>query len=163
MHQLYDIENEPLRKMVEGIFHNSDTMVSISVIPNQAERKASAKTEGNQRTYALVVGNKDEPYNETLRKIKDTLKDYEDIEGIKSFRSTREGRIIISTEKNTKTLNDLESTLKGNTELQNVTWIGHRREKRVIHIRGIDALTCKEEVNQNPLQDNTNSTPRIFD
>lgn len=134
------IDNDRMRKLVESVFHNSDTSAVIRM-------NKDTRTKKERKTYALVVGCEQDSYQNTLKNVKQILKEKDIKDGILGIRSTREGKLLITMNKTESTVMSVHSALKGSEKLgmEKISRISD--EKMVtIHIRGMDEDTSKEEV-----------------
>ncbi|CAG9759606.1 unnamed protein product [Ceutorhynchus assimilis] len=143
-HQLENIDTERFRKMVEAAFHGSSTKVMIYT-------KEEAKTRGKReerKSYALVVEAGGETFAETLKSVKTSLKDIAGKDSIQGFRSTREGRLLITMDKDKDAVERIQKAIQSrNRDGQGRVWrLEDGRDKETLHIRGIDAVTDIEEV-----------------
>lgn len=144
MHEVDGMSVENLRKMVEGVFHETGTQVKIYTKLGTNTRKQVRE----RKTYALMVGNKDKTYNETLSQVKNSLKDEQNVGKVIGMRSTREGKLLIVMEKDDEAVEKLERLLQEkkdeNTTVKRMT--GGVKDTEAIHIRGLDALATREDV-----------------
>lgn len=137
MHDVKGMDTNMLRKMAEYIFGREERQIII----NTHRKRKTRDTE--RKTYALVVETAGD-YKGTLKTVKETIKEKDVGKGIIGLRSSKDGRnLVISTEKDTQTANQIEGAL-GNLKVTKKT---EKKEKlTVIHIRGLDAITTIEEV-----------------
>ncbi|XP_048522716.1 uncharacterized protein LOC125504559, partial [Dendroctonus ponderosae] len=155
-HQTRGIKTGRLRKMLEGIFHNTESKVEIFTRANALNqattigKKLGARGEigtKQRKTFALVVGNKEKSYEENLKSVKKTLMENNLAEGIKELRSTRDGRLLITTDKQQEIVEEIRSALHGNKDVaEHVRIVGRHSDKVPIHIRGLESLATKEDL-----------------
>ncbi|XP_071056461.1 uncharacterized protein [Onthophagus taurus] len=143
-HIVEGVNLERLKKMFEGIFHNTKTKVTIYMPKNYLLQKQE-KPQKERKTYALVIGNNEKTYKESLKTVKEALKNTKCSDVIKNIRSTKDGKVILTTEKNEKALSEMQKAivhLQGeNTSIKRIG-----EEVDTIHVRGMDAIVDKAEV-----------------
>ncbi|XP_066157688.1 uncharacterized protein [Euwallacea fornicatus] len=143
MHTINKISTERLGKMIELIFTGIETNVVIYTNKDETNSTASNK---EKKSYALVVEQAGTGYNEVLKTVKNCVRGTEASKKINSIRSTREGKLLIITDKDQKTLNELKETINQKIINAKVKTIGETQKRKTVYIRGIDALTRKEEI-----------------
>ncbi|CAH0563125.1 unnamed protein product [Brassicogethes aeneus] len=112
-HQIETMHPERMRDMLEAIFHKDSTKTTVFTNkPSPPETKSRER-----RTYAIVVENKGNTYEDTLKTVKMALKDKVE-EGIRSIRSTKDGRLLITTDKDQELLNKDEDE-NSNEDIEN--------------------------------------------
>ncbi|KAJ8939104.1 hypothetical protein NQ314_011235 [Rhamnusium bicolor] len=146
LHRIKHISLENLRKMTESIFQNTNTKVVIYT--DQAGINSDNRSQGKapeRKTYALVVDTAPDKYMETLKTIKESIKKDAASSAVKNIKSTKEGKLLITVEKGKQKLDQLENLIKIKSGQIRIRKIGERNNQ-VLHIRGIDADTKKDEV-----------------
>lgn len=139
IHDIKGVETNQLQKMTEYIFREENRQVII----HTKRRRKKKKTETERKTYALVVEAAGD-YKGTLKRVKESIQEKNSGNGIIGIRSSKDGKkIIISTEKDLQTVNQIEGALS-NMDVKAKT--GKSEKTTAIHIRGIDAITTREEV-----------------
>ncbi|KAH1000558.1 hypothetical protein HUJ04_012867, partial [Dendroctonus ponderosae] len=109
------------------------------------DKKTTADRE--RKTFAVIVENKAKPYNENLQNVKDAFGGKNIVEGIKEIRSTRDGRLMIVTDKKQDIVDQIYSTLQSQNRIEDhIKIIGKYQQRESIHIRGQDSLAKKEDV-----------------
>ncbi|KAH1000556.1 hypothetical protein HUJ04_012865 [Dendroctonus ponderosae] len=149
-HQTRGIKSGTLRKMLEGIFHNATSKVVIYTRPNGPSQPTPSQATHRQRnspnTFAIVVSNKGKTYEETLRGVKEILTTNKLGEGVKALRSTKDGRLVITTERQVAIVEKLSSTLQRNNDgAENIKVVGKQKAREPIHIRGLESQGSKED------------------
>lgn len=149
LHHLDRMSNEAFRKMVETIFHGTETKITIFTtsqkenVPNLDNRK---KTQAP--SYALIVEKGQENIKDVLSRIKEVVKDSSDSNIIKTVSTTKDGNLLIRTETNEGAINNLKQaigkTLKGDSKVK--INIRDNMSKDIIHIRGMDLTSDRSEV-----------------
>ncbi|CAG9763640.1 unnamed protein product [Ceutorhynchus assimilis] len=149
LHKVECVQQTRFRKMVEAIFHGTSTTAYIYT--NKKVDTASEKPRRQGRdSYALVVENAGKTFSESLTEIKAILKTNNAEKGIRGIRSTREGKLLITTEKDKQTVSKIYKALEtmdnnGNNKIRK---LGGELNRETIHIRGLDAVTEKREVEE---------------
>jgi hypothetical protein len=144
MHQLRCVDAKKMTKLVQVAFRSSTVKVNIHVpIDSRQEKKPQRK---EMKTYALVVEKKGMQFRDILDKVKTVIKSDPSKEAVQTIRSTRDGKLLITMEKNSEKMGRLEEALKrvdGNLAVKKA---GSNDGMETVHVRGLDATTGKEEV-----------------
>lgn len=132
------IKSTYLQKLMETVFHGTKT--HLRVIPTR--RKDKPKNEKSKRSDTLLVkmgeGNS---YAETLKKLKEGLKDNEITNNIKEVKKTNKGELLIRVVNEKDKVHDCITNVLPGQE------ISTNREKSVIlHIRDIDETASEHEI-----------------
>ncbi|KAK9874510.1 hypothetical protein WA026_005354 [Henosepilachna vigintioctopunctata] len=134
IHYIAEMSIDRFRKMVEAIFVCSITKVMIFT-NKQEERNKTTRNIKERDTYALIVETQKEGYENTLRK---------------GIRSTKEGNLLITLEKNEEAITDIRTSIRNQYKDLRVRQLGGQGPKdtgmETITIRGLDALNVREEV-----------------
>ncbi len=149
LHTINGMSPPRYRKMVESIFHKSETQVCIYTTKRANGESSSndAREDRKQRSYAIVVEDKRKYYNMTVANIKRVLTTNEAKKAITGVRSTRDGKVLITLDKDNGALEDISGAISSMSEEVKVRKLGTSLgETETIHIRGMDAVTMKEEV-----------------
>ncbi|KAL1487805.1 hypothetical protein ABEB36_015560 [Hypothenemus hampei] len=102
-------------------------------------------------TYAIIVENKKKTYSENLIEIKSIIKQNNFGTKIKELRSTREGNLLVVTEKDDNILKDIINAINQNCTENYAREVQQTKDNLssvTIHIRKIDANTTIEEVEE---------------
>ncbi|XP_066157739.1 uncharacterized protein PF3D7_1120000-like [Euwallacea fornicatus] len=146
LHHLEDMSIKKLAKMVEVNFRGSGCKVTIYTTEGKRKREMENVHKVKQgRSYALIVNNTEEQFKETLKTIKEQLVHLPEKEAIKGIRKTRDGKLLITMERDGKALDAIKKEVQKGTKL-NIRESGERTKRSSIHIRGMEATTTKEEV-----------------
>ncbi|CAG9773642.1 unnamed protein product [Ceutorhynchus assimilis] len=144
---------ECLRKMTEAIFHKSTTKVNIyttnrkTLEEGQLATKMREANKPERNSYALVVEEAGKDAKTLMRDIKGKLTKTAGSEKILSIRNTKEGKLLITLEKDEKTAHNFDEAIKSISENVKTRVLGATvQDKETFHIRGMDSLTTKEEV-----------------
>lgn len=146
LHKVSHLPLDRLRKMAECIFCGGDTRVVIYTdrvggeLANKRQRPGSAR-----ETYALVVDAKRENYRDTLIMVKNSIKEDAATGAVKSIKSTREGKVLITVEKDKDKLEQIENLIKAKSGELKIRKIGEKANE-ALHLRGMDADTKIEEI-----------------
>lgn len=140
-HELRGIDITRMRKILEAVYHNTETTATIMQI--SADPTNIAKNKSGRKTYALVVGQEGKNFKETLHEVRSSLmKDIPGHSGIRSIKEAKNGQVLITLDKD---MGLLERVAKN---LENTRTIVRRKTEKLetLFIRGMDAITTKEEV-----------------
>lgn len=145
IHHVKNIKMIRLRKMVECIFHETDTTVIIYTNKQNPELKTENRSRNERKTFALVVEESGKDYNATLKMVKEAVSGKPECKEIKNIRSTKDGKLLITTSRDTVAMEALQGAIsRKSTDVK--TWkLGQEKPSTVI-IRSMDAETTMEEV-----------------
>jgi hypothetical protein len=137
-----------MTKLVQVAFRSSTVKVNIHVpIDSRQEKKQESQPQRKERkNYALVVEKKGIQFRDILDKVKTVIKSDPSKEAVQTIRSTRDGKLLITMEKNSEKMGRLEEALKrvdGNLAVKKA---GSNDGMETVHVRSLDATTGKEEV-----------------
>lgn len=65
---------------------------------------------------------------------------------IKQARSTKEGKVLITTEKDEEAIKQIQQVMTQNSQAIRVRTTGANLKKVLIYVRGLDAITTKQKV-----------------
>ncbi|CAH0563102.1 unnamed protein product [Brassicogethes aeneus] len=128
-------EKESRKKIIKA-WHNGTE--------EDLQKEDSKESEGKSLTYALVLENAGKSYEDTLNEVKEAVGSNPASNLIRNIRSTREGKMVITLDKDKGAMEELQKALKHRTEMR-VRAPGQKR-KGMVFIRGIDGTTDKAEV-----------------
>lgn len=128
-----------IRKMLKVILYDTKTQIIL-----YSQNKTKPKRE--RQIYAMVVENSAEEYVNTLNEIKQSFKQENIDKGIIGMRSTKEGILLITFEKNEDLKNKISSTLVNEKSNGKRIRLLNDEKRETIYIRGMDATAKKEEV-----------------
>jgi len=102
---------------------------------------------GKKNTYAIIVGNDKTDFQHTLKEVKTAIKGANVKKGVRSLRSTKEGKLLITLEKDEQNAEKIKQILKNTEQLKeyNIARIGGKKLE-TIYIRGMDAQAKKQDV-----------------
>nr|XP_022910762.1 uncharacterized protein LOC111421805 [Onthophagus taurus] len=131
---------EDLRKLMECIFHGTKTKVAIYEKEDLNTAKRSSRM-----TYAFVVENKEKTFTETLKEVKEKLQREGIEEGIKTIKSTKDGKLLMITERDNMKAGKIREAIIKNSQDMKMKQLKDG-DTETIHIRGMDALVDKQEI-----------------
>jgi hypothetical protein len=102
--------------------------------------------EKKRKTFALVVEKKGMQYREILDKVKAAIKSDLSKEAVQAIRSTRDGKLLITLEKDMEKMGKLEDALMKAAGSLAVKKTSSNKDMETVHVRGLDATTDKNEV-----------------
>lgn len=136
-----------LRNMVEAIFHGTDTFVSIYTNRSTTDIPKVNPVTKERNTYALVIRNRDKNYADTLKKVKNAIQGNDATNSIKALRSTKEGDLLVTIEKDEEILSELHNIIERKLGPGQIRKYGCNKKKQVsIIIRGMEATTEENDI-----------------
>ncbi|CAH1107123.1 unnamed protein product [Psylliodes chrysocephalus] len=146
IHHIVDYPTDKLKKMVEGIFHGSRTIVDIYTIAGY--HAALEKTDKRERpTFGMIVSG-GRSYKDILGKVKNAVGDKAAGGAIRSLKSTRDGSLLIVMDKDQKSLNEIKKAFKDSPEGLKARQVGEEGLFETLHVRGMEAECTKQELQQ---------------
>lgn len=157
IHKLAGLDTKTMAKMVLAVFWNAQTEVKIFTPsevdlikrekkPAQTTAYQAVKKPRERKTYALIVDNTQKDYEALLDEVKGKIATCAASRAIKTVRSTKEGNLLIATERDKDALNELKETLLGGTTKVKVRAIGQSEKVSTLHIRGLDATSKAADI-----------------
>lgn len=143
IHCITDWKPKKLRKLVEFVF--KDTKHKINIYAKK-ETDNSGKSKTQRETYAMIVEEPNKNYREVLSTVKAAIGNKTAGKAIKGIRSTRDGKLLITTEKDKNVLESIQQSIADGSQNIKIRQAGQKTLNEIIYIRGIDALTSREEV-----------------
>ncbi|EEZ99145.2 hypothetical protein TcasGA2_TC012926 [Tribolium castaneum] len=129
------IETEQTRKILECIFYNTNCRIIV-----KDSDKKNTKDRNRKSGQAIIIDGSSDTFADTLKKIKEVVKDEDQLERIQKVQRTAKGDLMIKIAGEAKPIKDqIEEVLQG----QKIRTVGEAKQK-TLHIRDIDE-TCKEE------------------
>nr|XP_022907672.1 uncharacterized protein LOC111419136 [Onthophagus taurus] len=151
IHHLRQIKLTRFRKMLEVVFKDSNTEIEIYTTQTKIdEEERDVKKDNERKTYAIIVERPGKTYEETVEGIRSRLEEKREAEIIEEIRSTRDGKVLITTQKEEKAARELQNVLR-NEKGQTVTGRGMGRREganTVINIKGLMITTGQGEIKQ---------------
>ncbi|CAH0561746.1 unnamed protein product [Brassicogethes aeneus] len=116
MHHLNMVSLAKLQKITEAIFHGTKRKIIIYTT-RQKQQETNAVIQGNRETrtkytYAIIVGKKVQDYKDTLLYIKNAVKDKGTKDIIRTFRRTKDGSVMIVTDRKEEKTKALQRMIK---------------------------------------------------
>jgi cellular nucleic acid-binding protein len=141
-------QGELWRKTLECAMIDVEMSIDVNYQKPPGSEKTSTKKEGKRekKTYALIVEKKGTQYKDVLSSVKTAITGDPARSSIHTMRSTRDGNLLITLDKDDETIEELEKAIK-----QAAGDLAVRRARsdsgtEVLHVRGLDATTNKGEV-----------------
>ena len=140
-----DARGKIFRKMVECVFVASKIKCSVW------HKRSNKKREDNKRqnaTDAIIVSQKGKTYADLLKTIKSGMKEEgkEVTDHIEAIRQTKEGTMLITKKANEDKTKEVRGVISKIEGIKTRTSAAGRSKRKVIHVKGMDAITSKEEV-----------------
>lgn len=134
MHQVNCINNRTLRKMFQCILHGSEIYVKLYTSGKeranaivQADKVAQRK---DRPTYAIMVEDGGVDYRTLLNSVKTQFASNPAKKAIRSIRSTKEGKLLITTDKDIEAIGELQKVIQAASTTINVKQAGTRQVKK---------------------------------
>ncbi|KYB24568.1 hypothetical protein TcasGA2_TC031704 [Tribolium castaneum] len=129
------IETEQTRKILECIFYNTNCRIIV-----KDSDKKNTKDRDRKSGQAIIIDGSSDTFADTLKKIKEVVKDEDQLERIQKVQRTAKEDLMIKIAGEAKPIKDqIEEALQG----QKIRTVGEAKQK-TLHIRDINE-TCKEE------------------
>ncbi|CAG9822299.1 unnamed protein product [Phaedon cochleariae] len=147
IHELESMTAVRQQKMMEAIFHGSNTKVTIytreKLKKSQIRRQ---KNEKQRETYALIVQEENKSYMEVLNTFKKIAQDNPANKSIRSLKSTRDGKLLVTVDRNIEAIEELQKAVEKGSNRCTSRKVGLSQQTETIHIRGLAADTKREEI-----------------
>lgn len=136
------IGTKQTRKILECIFYNTNCKITVK----KDSDKGNTKDRDRKSGQAITIDGSSNTFADTLKKIKEVVKDEDQLQRIKKVQRTAKGDLMIKIEREAKPIKDqIEEALQG----QKIRTVGEAKQK-TLQIRDIDE-TCEEEEIRNIL------------
>lgn len=150
IHSVKTLNITRLQKMMEAIFQQGPK-VTIYTTKNQdaVEKDAILKEKipKEPKSYAIVVSETEgEANEETINKIKKGLQGIQSNKAIKQIRTSKEGKIVISLDKDDQAINDLSKAIENALGQGRVKKQGKKEHAQIFYIRGLDQTATVDDV-----------------
>lgn len=153
LHHLEGYSISYLRKMVEAVFHNANTMVSIyttkakEMEDSTSQKQPDRKTQRDLQTYAIIVDHGGQENRKVIEEVKAEISRTTHKKEIRSIRTSRDGKLVITTERSLEAIQELQKCLQGGErKISTRTNGANKRQGKTLHIRGMDLLAEEHEV-----------------
>lgn len=134
---------EVFRKMVESSFHHTD--IKVTIYKRVAHREVQTKR--NRNSYAYVVQSDNKDFHNTLKDVKEALVAGGIKEEMKTFRSTRDGKLLLTFEKSEEAASKIEQALETlSADKKFKAWKTGDTDTQILHLKELDALCTREDV-----------------
>nr|XP_022921024.1 uncharacterized protein LOC111429365 [Onthophagus taurus] len=149
IHHLRQMPLSKYRKMLEIVFRDTDIQIDIYTTQAKIEEEKDRNIQNERRTFAIIVERPGKTYEETIRGIKQRLQGKKEANKIEGIRSTRDGKVLITTQKDKEAVMEIQKVLR-DEDGQKVTdrGIKERKQTKTIYIRGLMITTEKDEIIQ---------------
>lgn len=135
--------------MIEAVFQNGPK-VTIYTTKNKVSAENQTNLEERKRkelkSYAIVVSKTEGETSETISKIKKKLQGMQSNKAIKQIRTSKEGKIVISLDKDEQAMNDLSEAIENTLGQSSVRKQGEKENEEILYIRGLDQTVTVDEV-----------------
>ncbi|XP_022908766.2 trichohyalin-like [Onthophagus taurus] len=149
IHHIRQMTLSKFRKMLEIVFKGTDIEMELYTTRAKIEEENEEKTQNERKTYAIIVERPGKTYEETVRGIKQRLQGRVEVDKIEGIRSTKDGKVLITTQKDKEAVMEIQKVLR-EEDGQRVTdrGIEERKQTKTIHIRGLMITTEENEIIQ---------------
>lgn len=121
------------------IFQNSNTTVAIYTTASNRE------SERARTTYGMIISDGEKSYKDVLGKVKAIMGTNQSAKAIRSLRSTKDGKLLLTIEKDQEALRNIHGAIS-----DSATGLKSRRlgmdKNTAIHIRGMEAETTVDNI-----------------
>lgn len=142
LHHIENISNDVLRKMTQAIFN--DTEIEVDIYTTNSRLKNTINKE--RPTYGMIVSGEGNSYLDLLTKVKQAIKNKNDTDAIRTIRSTKEGKLLLTLDKNDEALRNIKDNLRNQNAGLLTTELGPKKNYTSLLIRGITMDSAKEDV-----------------
>ena len=95
----------------------------------------------------MVIDQKERDYKKTIEDIKNVIKGNKASEAINTIRQTKEGKILITTDKDEGAIQELHKVIREGTDMGiRLKGMTNNRETEIIHIKGMDITTTTKDI-----------------
>lgn len=150
MHHLTWMDNKQLQKVVEAVFHETETKVVIYTNRTKVESEVEKKTKKLKefKTYAITVQGEGKEFKDIIKEVSGCLQTEPSAKQIKSIRSTREGKVLIVLEKDDDAKENIKTKIQNISNSIIVKDASNKKNSKnqTIHIRGLCEGTNKIDI-----------------
>ena len=139
----FDNRGDILRKMAECVFVNTE--IKCCVYYSRGRREAGGR---DRDTDAVIVSREGQTYADLLRAVKDGIKDENKdvMDNIRTIRQMKDGNMLIAMKSDQKKTEEMKNILTKLGDISARVIDGKKGRGTILHIRGMDAITTKKEV-----------------
>lgn len=131
----------------KSLMDNATTRQIQSLVPkaanNSGKNEAKEKVDPRKPTTAVIIRTEGKRYAQVLKTIKDTISSKDDKPTVNGITETKKRDVLITMD-NEENAIPIQETLVEKFASENVVLKTGR--KRILHIKGIDAVSCKAEI-----------------
>jgi hypothetical protein len=148
IHHVEALSEERLKNLTQAVFHGANARVTIFTTPSRRALNNTAPKEKRKErnTLALSVDVGERSFKDVLRGVREAVGGRSGCESIQSLRSTKEAKLLIVLDKNEAAKDKVVKLLQDKN--MKVKQVGPRERPEVVHLRGLDELATREEVQQ---------------
>ena len=144
IHHVEALSVDRLKRLTQAVFHGVEAKVEIFTTAARKSDAAAPRVVKARSTLALSVEVGKRTFKDVLRGVREAVGGRPGCESIQSLRSTKEDKLLIVMGKD-EAARDRVLKLLEEKNLK-VSQVGPRVRKQVVHLRGLDDLATKEEV-----------------
>ncbi|XP_056643831.1 uncharacterized protein LOC130449818 [Diorhabda sublineata] len=133
-----------IRKAVEIALMQFELNVEIFVSDGMTLKKQNKRRESRDEALYIERGNRS--YAELLKAVKEEVHNRNLNNKIKAARMTKAGDLLLTMERNSGGADDIANALKDINGEGKIRKLGGQEPRAVLHVRNIDAVTSKEEI-----------------
>lgn len=139
IHHINNTTPENLQKMTETIFNKTNTKVAIYTTATNRE------AEKTRTTYGMIISDGEKIYKEVLSRVKNIVGKNSSVKATRELRSTKDGKLLLTIEKDQTALKNLHNALAESTTGLKTRRIGMEKST-ALHLRGMEADTTLEDI-----------------
>lgn len=121
------------------------TQMTLKMVNNNGQGEAREKADPRKRSSAIIIRTQGKGYSQVLKSIKETITAKDDKPTVNGITETKKGDVLIMMDNEDNAIS-LQEALVGKFTSENVVLKTGR--KRILHIKGIDAVSCKADIEQ---------------
>lgn len=103
-------------------------------------------TNKERPTYGMIVSGEGNSYLDLLTKVRQSIKSKNDTDAIRTIRSTKEGKLLITMDKNDEALRNIKENLRNHDAGLRATELGPKNNYTSLLVGGITMDTKKEDI-----------------
>lgn len=151
-HHVRPIKTDRMRKMVQAIFQKGAKVTIFTTKSRETAEKENImvrevkKVNKEQKSYAIVVSKTEGDTKDTISKIKKGIEGMASNRAIQQIKTGKEGKIIISLDKDEQAMNTLSKVIEKTIGQGSVKLQGKKENQEIFYIRGLDQSATVEEV-----------------
>lgn len=149
VHHIDAMSEGRMRKLTQAVFRGASTKVEIYTTQQRRSKEATTsapKRKKERNTLALSVDVGDRTFKDILKGVREAVGNRPGSECIQSLRSSKEEQLLIVLDKDEAARDKVVKLLEAQS--LKVRQVGARVKTDVVHLRGLDELATREEVQQ---------------